>query len=205
MNEKYDYAKEEKELYLPKREPSIIDVPAMPFIMIDGSGDPNGPEFGEVMGALYGYAYTIKMSYKSKDVPQGYYQYRVFPLEGVWDLGGDKTFEKKNFVYTVMIRQPDFVTHELFEKTRDQLKKKNTNPFIDKAAFGNVAEGLCCQMMHFGSYDDEPASFEKMAEFCEKNGLKRSGKRHREIYMSDPRRTETAKLKTVLRIKVEKV
>lgn len=205
MNEKRDYAKEEKELYLPKDKPSIIDVPALPFIMIDGEGDPNGPEFGEVMSALYGFAYTIKMSYKSKDVPPGFYQYRVFPLEGVWDLGGDKTFEKKNFVYTVMIRQPGFVTPELFEKVKEQLKKKKANPFIDKAVFGEITEGLCCQMMHFGSYDDEPASFSKMEDFCEISGYRRTEKRHREIYMSDPRRTESSKLKTVLRFKAEKI
>jgi hypothetical protein len=177
----------------------------MPFIMISGSGDPNDPEFEEVMAALYGLAYTVKMSYKSKEVPAGYYQYRVYPLEGVWDLGKDKVFSKKNFVYTVMIRQPDFVTPELFEKMREQLKNKKPNPYIEKAVFGEVTEGLCCQMMHIGSYDDEPASFEKMERFCEKNGCRRISKTHREIYMSDPGRTEASKLKTVLRFKVEKV
>lgn len=204
MEEKRDYAKEEKGLYLPKTEPVIIDVGKMPFIMISGSGDPNGPEFEEVISALYGLTYTIKMSYKSKDVPPGYYQYRVYPMEGVWDLGGDKTFSKSNFFYTVMIRQPDFVTQVLFEKIKEQLKNKKPNPYIDKAVFREEAEGLCCQMMHIGSYDDEPASFEKMEQYCGDNGYRRLYKTHREIYMSDPRRTESSKLKTVLRFRVEK-
>jgi hypothetical protein len=204
--EKQDYAKDFKDYYLPKTLPSIVEVGEMPFIMISGQGDPNGEEFGEVMGALYSFAYTIKFLNKGKDVPQGYYEYRVFPLEGVWDLG-DVTkpiTDKSNYVYTVMIRQPDFVNEALFKKTREELKKKKPNPFLDKAVFGSSAEGLCCQMMHIGSYDSEPASFAQMTEFCCRNGYTRTEMTHREIYLSDPRKTELDKLKTVLRFKVAK-
>jgi len=205
MEKKIDYTKDYKELYLPKTQPVIIDVCTMPFIMIDGKEDPNKEEFQKVVEALYGFSYTIKMSYKTKDVPPGYYEYKVFPLEGVWDLGDTKVFDKDNFVYTMMIRQPDFVTHELFEKTREILDKKKPNPYIGKAVFGTVTEGLCCQMMHIGSYGDEPASFERMTQFCISGGYRRASMTHREIYLSDPRRTDISKLKTVLTFKVEKV
>jgi len=203
MEAQLDYTKQMKDLYLPKNRPVILDVGAMPFIMIDGQGDPNGEEFSKVVVALYGFAYTIKFSIKGKDVPGGYYPFKVFPLEGIWDLNDKEgPFDKSNFKYTAMIRQPDFVTTGLFEKTREQLKIKKTNPYLDKAVFETVTEGLCCQMMHIGSYDDEPASFAAMEAYCSQNGYIRTSKTHREIYLSDPRRTDASRLKTVLRFLV---
>jgi Uncharacterized conserved protein len=203
---KQDYVKDMKELYLPKTNPAIVEIGAMPFIMISGQGDPNGEEFGEVLGALYSFAYTIKFLNKSKHIPQGYYEYRVFPLEGVWDLGDvtKPVTDKSNYAYTVMIHQPDFVDQALFEKTREELKVKKPNRFLEKAVFGTITEGTCCQMMHMGSYDNEPASFARMMGFCNQNGYIRTEMTHREIYLSDPRRTESSKLKTVLRFKVTK-
>ena len=166
---KLDYKKEYKELYLPKSKPVLITVPDMNFIMIEGKGDPNGEEFALATAALYSLSYAVKMSYKSKDVPIKYYDYIVFPLEGIWDLI-DKTkplTEKSNFKYKIMIRQPDFLTSELFERFLAETKKKKPNPHFDKVSFGTVAEGLCCQILHIGSYDDEPTSFEMMRQFCE--------------------------------------
>ena len=103
-----------------------------------------------------------------------------------------------------MIRQPDFLTDELFERFIKVAKKKKQNPEIDRITYETFNDGLCCQMMHMGSYDEEPASFERMEAFCVDNGYQRTSKLHREIYLSDPRKTETAKLKTVLRFKVSK-
>jgi hypothetical protein len=206
MENQLDYTKAYKDLYLPGKDPCIVDVENMPFIMINGKGDPNGKDFEKVVEDLYGFSYTIKMSYKSKDVPAGYYPYKVFPLEGVWDLQDitKSAADKSNYKYSMMIRQPDFVTPELFEKIKEQLKQKKPNPFLEKAVFGKTTEGLCCQMMHIGSYDDEPASFEKMAEYCAQNGYVRIAKTHREIYLSDPRRTDAARLRTVLRFRAKK-
>lgn len=203
---KQDYKKDFKELYLPKRKPSIIDVPAISFAAIEGQGDPNGEEFGDATAALYSFSYAVRMSYKSDDAPEGYYEYTVFPLEGDWDLV-DKSkpaTDKENLAYTIMIRQPDFLTEELFKHYIDKTKKKKPNPFLDRVKFISITEGLCCQMLHIGAYDDEPASFEMMEQYCQENGFVRVSKKHREIYLSDPRRTEAAKLKTVLRFKVEK-
>ncbi len=201
---KIEYKKNYKELYLPKQTPSIIEIPAIPYIMIDGKGNPNGEEFALVVAALYSLSYAIKMSYKQEIVPEGYYEYTVFPLEGIWDLfDKDKPLtDKNNFKYTLMMRQPDFLTPEMFEAFLEQTKRKKSNLYLDSARFEILEEGLCCQMMHIGSYDDEPASFEKMEAYCENNGYKRIYKIHKEIYLSDPRRVAVEKLKTVLRFKV---
>lgn len=188
----------------PTTIPVIIDVAKMPFIMVSGTGDPNGEEFARATEALYSLSYAIKMSYKSADVPVGYYEYTVFPLEGIWDLvdRSKPATDKNNFKYTIMIRQPDFLTDELFMKFVEQTKKKKPNPYLGKLIFGEMTDGLCCQVMHIGSYDDEPESFAKMEVFCEEQGYVRSDKAHREIYLSGPRKTEQLVMKTVLRFSV---
>ncbi|MDF2844217.1 MAG: hypothetical protein K0R00_2643 [Herbinix sp.] len=186
---KIDYKKDYKDLYLPKIKPSIIDVPSMTFAIIEGEGDPNGDEFALATQALYGFSYTVKMSYRSKDVPAGYYDYTVFPLEGVWDLV-DKSkplTDKSNFAYSIMIRQPDFLTSDLFERFIFEVKKKKPNTYLDRIKIETITEGLCCQML-----------------YCTDNGYSRSCLTHREIYLSDPRKTESSKLKTVLRFHVSK-
>ena len=203
--EKLEYKKVYKELYLPKATPSIVAVPSINFAMIEGTGDPNGEEFGLTTAALYSFSYAVKMSYKSDNVPEGFYDYTVFPLEGEWDLV-DKTIAstvKSNYKYKIMIRQPDFLTTDLFERFLLQVKKKKPNPYLDKIQLVAMEEGLCCQMLHVGSYDDEPGSFKIMDKFCEDNGYKRICLKHREIYLSDPRKVEAYKLKTVLRYKVK--
>jgi hypothetical protein len=204
MNNKIQYKKDYKHLYQPKTTPVIIDVPMMPFIMIRGEGNPNGEEFAQATGALYSLSYAVKMSYKSNNVPAGYYEYTVFPLEGIWDLidKSKPATDKDNLKYTIMIRQPDFVTEELFSKFVAQTLKKKQNPYLEKLTFGGIKDGLCCQMMHIGSFDDEPESFAKMELFCKESGYLRSEKTHREIYLSDPRKTEASKLRTVIRFSV---
>ncbi len=206
MEKKIDYKKDFKDLYLPKNSPCIIEVPPMKFVMIDGEGDPNGEEFALATAALYSISYSVKMSYKSKEIPEGFYDYTVFPLEGVWDLV-DKTkpiTDKSNYAYTIMIRQPEFLSDKLFERFITETKAKKPNNYLDKIKYGTITEGLCCQMLHLGSYDDEPASFERMKQFCKDNGYARSSLKHREIYISDPRKTEVGKMKTVLRFNVRR-
>ncbi|MCA0753588.1 GyrI-like domain-containing protein [Paenibacillus sp. N4] len=207
MDKKVDYKKDFKELYLPKTLPEIVVVPRMPFFLVSGSGDPNGEEFAMATGALYSMSYAVRMSYKSEIVPFGYYEYTVFPLEGEWDLldRSKPATDKSNFKYTIMIRQPDFVTEEIFLRFLEQSKRKKTNPFLEKIRFEQVEDGLSCQMMHMGSFDEEPESFARMEVFCIEQGFIRSSKIHREIYLSDPRKTERSKLKTVLRFPVKKI
>lgn len=207
MGKKVDYKRDFKHLYLPKTEPEILYVPRMSFLMLDGAGDPNGENFAKEIEALYSLSYTVRMSYRSEEVPEGYYEYMVFPLEGVWDLidRSKPATDKGNFKYTIMIRQPDFLTEEWFKKFKEITMKKKPNPLLENVRFDEMEDGWSCQMMHIGSFDDEPASFARMETYCEEQGYVRASKIHREIYLSDPRRTEPAKLRTVLRFPVEKL
>ncbi len=201
---KANYKKQEKALYVPGAAPTIVDVPAMSFIQVEGQGDPNGEDFAKAMAALYSLTYAVKMSYRSDAPPEGYYEYTIYPLEGVWDLV-DKAVPhtvKSNLKYALMIRQPAFVDAALFERFLRETSRKKPNPYLDKASFVTIEEGLCCQMLHVGPYDDEPASFAAMEAYCRSNGYRRASKLHREIYLSDVRKTEPSRLKTVLRFTV---
>ncbi|MEJ8553459.1 GyrI-like domain-containing protein [Tepidibacter sp. Z1-5] len=204
---KYEWRKQGKELYLPKNKPEVITVPNFKFFMIDGKGDPNSEDFSEAIGVLYSLSYALKMLPKKGIIPDGYFDYTVFPLEGIWDLEEKArtldTLDKSKLIYTIMIRQPDFVTDDLAQEVIEIVKKKKPHPLLDKVRFNSLEDGLCLQMLHLGSYNDEPESFSIMENYCTQNNLKRSSKIHREIYISDARKTQPDKLKTVLRFKVE--
>ncbi|WP_425517494.1 GyrI-like domain-containing protein [Paenibacillus agaridevorans] len=205
---KYEWKKNDKSLYLPKEEPTIIEVPVFRYFMISGEGNPNYEPFREAVGVLYSLSYGVKMLPKKGVAPEGYYEYTIFPLEGVWDLAvearGLEVLDKDKLLYTIMIRQPDFVTEPLAMDVLKTVKAKKPHVLLDKVIFGEQEEGLCLQMMHHGSYDDEPQSFAKMERYCDEHGLKRISKVHKEIYISDPRKTQADKLRTVLRFRVEK-
>ncbi len=206
---KRDWKKDEKEVYLPGREPCVITLPSFRYFMLDGKGNPNSPEFGLAVQALYSLSYGVKMSPKAGLAPEGYEEYSVYPLEGVWDVTDEvkKNFIKLNkndFAYTIMIRQPDFVSPTFAAAIIARTAEKKPELPIRRARFSDMEEGLCVQMLHIGSYDDEPASFARMEEFCRARGLERVSKTHREIYISDPERTAPDKLKTVLRFRARR-
>ncbi len=207
MSMKYEWKKQAKELYLPKNEPQSIDVPSIKFFMLNGKGNPNNEAFSEAIGVLYSLSYGVKMMPKKGVIPPGYFEYSVFPLEGVWDLAEEarvlEKLDKDSLIYTIMIRQPDFVTKELAQEVLEVTKNKKPHVLLDNVKFETVEEGKCVQMLHIGSYDNEPVSFKKMEEYCHANNLTRVSHTHREIYISDVRKTAPEKLKTVLRIKVE--
>ena len=207
--------RKDKALYAPSTTPHLIVVPDMLFLAVDGQGDPNtSAAYQNAVEALYGLSYAIKMSKMDGTQPEGYYEYSVFPLEGLWDLNNldaiSAAFEikdKAGFLWTSMIRQPEFVTQEVLTQARQKLARKK--PALDTAAVRlmRYREGLCVQVMHLGPYDAEPATVRAMARFVEENGCVHdfdSGRRHHEIYLSDPRRTAPEKLKTVLRHPVAK-
>ncbi len=198
---KIDYKKDFKDLYLPKSTPMEIDVPKMNFIMVDGAGDPNGGEYQLAVPLLYSLAFTIKM--KGKDAP-GYTDFAVFPLEGLWWCTKPPfDFDRReDWRWTSMLRQPDFVTPELFRWAVEQASAKKPEIDYAKARFESFTEGLCVQMMHIGPYATEPETVEKMHAFMALNGLKdETGltRKHHEIYLGDPRRAAPEKWKTVLR------
>jgi hypothetical protein len=216
--EKIDYKKKYKDLYLPKQKPMVIEVPTMTFIMVNGSGNPNNEE-GEYLQAvelLYGLAYTIKMSKRNGYEPEGYFDYVVPPLEGLWWLEDDNMdfTLKDKYCWTSMIRQPEFVTREVFEWACEELKRKKPKMDTSKAYLETFSEGLCVQIMHIGPYDDEPKSVKLIESYISENSLKDAIsiayldgriRRHHEIYLSDPRKTTPEKMKTVLRHPVVKV
>ncbi|NMS88487.1 hypothetical protein HGQ85_01015 [Clostridioides difficile] len=205
---KYEWRKKDKELYLPKENPIVVEVPEQKFIMLRGGGDPNDKEFTEAIGVLYSLAYAIKTMPKKGIVPEGYFDYTVFPLEAIWDKGEKSKCSdiliKEDLIYTMMIRQPDFVTQDLLDKAIDIVKKKKPHNLLEKVRFESMNEGLCVQMLHVGSYDNEPKSFDIMSEFCKRNNLVRKSNIHREIYISDTRKVSPDSLKTVLRFEVQR-
>lgn len=204
---KHEWKKKEKELYMPKDKPEIITIPKQKFFMISGKGNPNSEEFSDKTGVLYSLSYAVRMMPKKGFTPQGYFEYVVYPLEGLWDLTdeGKKStkLNKDELLYTIMIRQPNFVTKEVVDKTFEDVKKKKPHPYLNEVKFGELEDGLSVQMMHIGSYDNEPESFFKMKEFISSNNLEIITLEHREIYISDARKIEENKLKTVLRYRVE--
>jgi len=202
---KYEWKKQDKQWYGAGKNPTLITVPEQRFIAISGSGNPNDQDFSDKVAALYALAYAIKIGYK-KDAAQrqnGIEDFSVYPLEGVWDLQSGDTLIKENLEYTIMIRQPDFITEEMAAAALERVKAKKADPLYEKIRFETRQGGKCIEILHIGSYDEEPAAFAKMARFAEEQGLTRTGSSHREIYLNNAKRVETTKLKTILRYPVK--
>ena len=202
----FDYKKEYKEFYMPKSKPGIVEVPSMNYIAVRGKGDPNveDSEYKESIGLLYGIAFTIKMSKMGDYRIQGYFDYVVPPLEGFWWQEGVRGIDyahKESFQFISAIRLPDFVTKRDFEWAVEEAEKKKKTDF-SKVEFLPYQEGLCVQCMHIGPYDTEPATVERMHEYMTAPGYTldiTDQRRHHEIYLSDVRRVDPSKLKTVVR------
>ena len=202
----FDYKKEYKEFYLPKSTPQIVTVPPMNYIAVRGRGDPNAEDgnYKMAVGLLYGVAFTIKMSKKGGREIEGYFDYVVPPLEGFWRQEGVDGFDcsrKEEFRWISLIRLPDFVTRADFDWAVAEAARKTKTDF-SAVEFLPVDEGLCVQIMHIGAFDDEQSSIEKRDEFIAQQSFENylsEARQHHEIYLSDARRVEPAKLKTVIR------
>ena len=205
-NMAFDYKKEYKEFYLPKNRPGLITIPPMNFVAVRGKGNPNeeGGAYKESIGLLYGIAFTIKMSKMGSHKMDGYFDYVVPPLEGLWWQDGVKGIDysrKEDFQWISMIRLPEFVTKEEFDwAIKEAAAKKETD--FSKVEFFTYQEGLCVQCMHIGPYDEEPATIEAMDAFAAAQGYRpdmEGARYHHEIYLSDVRRCKPENLKTVIR------
>ncbi len=202
----FDYKKEYKEFYTPKAKPLIVTVPKMNYIAVRGKGNPNDEngEYKASIGLLYGIAFTIKMSYKGDHKIDGYFEYVVPPLEGFWWQDGVRGIDysrKEEFHFISVIRLPDFVTKADFDWAVDEATQKKKTDF-SQVEFFSYDEGECVQCMHIGSYDNEPTTVAMMHDFAEQNGYEvdiTENRYHHEIYLSDPRRCDVSKLKTVVR------
>ncbi len=207
---KHEWRKKEKGIYLPKNKPEIIDVPEFKYFTIEGKGNPNTETFSDYIEVLYSLSYAVKMSYKKGIEPKEYFDYTVYPLEGLWDIREDAkknitgALNKDDLIFKLMIRQPDFVDLEFFNLILKLTKENKPHDLLASVRFETINEGTCVQMLHLGSYDNEPESFNIMEDFTVAKRFNRVSKNHKEIYLTDARKTVPEKLKTVLRFKVAK-
>ena len=183
----FDFKKEYKEFYMPKNKPEIVSVPKANYIAVKGNGDPNeeGGAYQQAISVLYAVAYTLKMSYKTDGV--------------------DYT-DKSTFNWISVIRLPDFITKKDFEWAVETATKKKKLD-CSSAEFMTIDEGLCVQIMHLGSFDDEPKTVALMDAYLEQNGYVNDVNRdrsHHEIYLSDARKVAPEKRKTVIRHPIKK-
>lgn len=219
MVEKLDFKKAYKNLYLPKPVPSIVDVPEIRFLMIDGKGNPNDPEgeYNRSVEVLYALSYTISMSYKGDFKIKNFFNYVVPPLEGLWWMEDDDFFDierKDRLLWTSMIRQPHFVDEGVIHWAISELNKKKPNLDTKQVRLCDYTEGLCVQMMHLGHFDTEIETVEKIDRFAYESGFQSAiskvsiegiVKRHHEIYLSDPRKVKPERMKTIIRHPIEYV
>lgn len=208
----FDFKKEYKEYYMPKNKPAIVNIPKMNYIAVRGKGNPNeeGGVYQQAISVLYAVAYTLKMSYKTDYKIEGFFEYVVPPLEGFWwqeGVAGVDYTDKSTFNWISVIRLPDFITKQDFEWAVETASKKKKLD-CSAAEFLTIDEGLCVQIMHLGSYDNELVTVALMEEYLAENGYENdmTGERlHHEIYLSDPRKTAPEKWKTVIRHPIKKI
>lgn len=207
----FDFKKEYKEFYLPPKKPVIVSIPAMNYIAVRGSGNPNDEngEYKDGVGLLYGIAFTLKMSYKGSYKMDGYFQYVMPPLEGFWwqdKIDGIDYNQKEKFHFISVIRLPNFITKKDFDWAVAEATQKKKKDF-SMVEFFSYEEGDCVQCMHIGSFDDEPQTVAAMHEYalCQGYELDITDTRyHHEIYLSDPRKCAVSKQKTVVRHPIRK-
>ena len=208
----FDYKKEYKEFYMPKNKPEIVNIPKMNYIAVRGKGDPNEEDgdYKKAISVLYAVAYTLRMSPKGDHKIEGFFEYVVPPLEGFWwqdDVKGVDLFNKSTFNWISVLRLPDFVTKKDFDWAVEIASKKKKLD-CSSAEFLTIDEGLCVQIMHIGSFDNEIESIAKMNDFIKENGYENDindTRMHHEIYMSDARRVAPEKMKTVIRHPIKKI
>lgn len=196
--EKVDFKKIYKEEYNPPRTPQWITIPSANFLMIDGKGNPNtSPVYPLVVEALYGLSYTLKFQIK-KELE---FDYTVMALEGLWwtpDMNEFSQERKDDWLWTMIMRQPEQVTPERLERARLDVLKKKGEGVVNQVRLEQFEEGLCAQVMYFGPYAAEGPTLQTLHAFITAAGRERRGKHH-EIYLGDPRRMDPARLRTVLR------
>ena len=204
---KYEWRKQEKDIYGVKGIPVQKVIPTQTYLMIEGKGNPNDQDFSRKVSALYAVAYAVKREFKSMmsklENDEMITDYTVYPLEGIWKQTTGTELFKEELEYTIMIRQPDFVSNGMIEAAFQNVKRKKPNPLYDSMRVETMQDGSCVQILHIGSYDEEPASFAKMQALMAQNHRVRSQIWHREIYLSNPSRSSKDSLKTILRYTVE--
>ncbi|NTV52420.1 MAG: hypothetical protein HGA76_05340 [Candidatus Firestonebacteria bacterium] len=194
----YDLKKQFKAYYTASgKQPVMVQLPALQFLMLDGQGDPNEKAFQAGVETLYSIAYTLKFMLKKAELAD----YPVMPLEGLWWMDDMRAWslEKRHlWKWTIMIMQPECVNPDNFHEGAQLAAKKKPLPLLPKLRLEKYAEGSCAQILHVGPYADEGPAIRRLHEFIHAQGLDLRGKHH-EIYLGDPRRSAPEKLKTILR------
>ena len=203
--EKIDYKKVMKDLYQPPTSKVVqVNVPAMNFLMVDGKGDPNtSQKYGEAVEVLFQVSYALKFMVKKGALA---IDYGVMPLEGLWwadDMSSFSVEDKSNWKWTMMIMQPEFITLEMVEKAIQDVKKKKDPAAISKLRFETFSEGMSAQIMHIGPFSEEGPTVEKVHQFIDTLGELKG--KHHEIYLTDIRKADPAKWKTVIRQPFRKI
>lgn len=203
--QKIDYKKELKHLYGPNTKTVVwVDVPPRNFLMIDGKGDPNtSQEYQHAIEALFALSYNIKFMIKKG--PSGI-DYGVMPLEGLWwaeDMSKFSTEDKSNWLWTMMMMQPEVVSEEIVASATQQVKKKKDPPALSRIRFESFTEGKAAQIMHIGPFTEEGPTIERVHQFIWDSGHELGGKHH-EIYLSDIRKADPSKWRTVIRQPIKK-
>ena len=194
--EKLDLIKTDKEYYSAKTRPDIREFTELNYLTILGQGEPAGVEFTKAIEALYPLAYGVKKICKQNETDFG-----VPKLEGLWWVNSDKPaleVPRNEWHWKLLIRMPDFVTSEMVNKAKDEVVKKKSIALVNQIQFEKITEGKCIQVMHVGPYATEPETINALMEFMAEKGLSVGGLHH-EIYLSDPRKTEPAEMKTIIR------
>jgi hypothetical protein len=203
---KHEWKKDEKEYYKVGKQPTLIKIPSQKFVTINGHGNPYGADFAEKTNSLYSLSYTIKSNHKrncsnpDEALKYLFTDYAVYPLEGVWT--GIATIEE-DFDYVIMIRQPDFVTLEMFETAVSQTQKKKPSELYEDVSFDIDVGGFYMQILHKGPFESEQDAIQKMDSLTLESGFERIDRTHREIYLKSPLKTESEKLETIIRYAVK--
>lgn len=197
--EKLDLKKKLKHLYGPTAKEVVeVDVPAMNFLMIDGEGDPNtSKEYSDAIEALYPVSYALKFMVKKNGME---IDYGVMPLEGLWwadDMENFSADDKSTWKWTMMMMQPEFITPDMVKEAIETVRKKKAPPALPLLRFAPFDEGKCAQVLHIGPFSEEGPTIEKVHRFIEAKSVRRG--KHHEIYLSDIRRADPAKWKTIIR------
>lgn len=196
--EKLDLKKTLKTYYEAKSTPVLVEIPAMKFLLADGRGNPNtAPEYAEVVQALYSVAYTLKFKIKKEKA----IDYPVMALEGLWwgeDMNLFSADRKEDWLWTMMISVPDFITPELVAAAQAEAGKKKPLPALPRLRFETFTEGWTAQLLHIGPYSAEAENIQRLHDFIHAQGCRLDGKHH-EIYLSDPGRVAPEKMKTIIR------
>jgi hypothetical protein len=198
--QKIDLKKTLKHFYLPSASKvAQVEIPPMNYLMVDGVGDPNTEKsYQEAVEALFTLSYTLKFMTKKGPLAM---DYGVMPLEGLWwadDMAAFSVEDKANWKWTLMIMQPDFITPEMVAAATAKVGKKKNPAALNKVRFEEFAEGVAAQILHIGPFAEEGPTIERIHRFIADSGHQRVGKHH-EIYLSDIRKADPKKWKTVIR------